>query len=190
MNAANSQQCQLELLDDIRVGRAQLAPFPLYKRIMFTVSLHMDPRFKRFLRPYYLRLIYGPSPAKVAAPAAGSVHSTAVTPSFSAGDCVRVRAEEEIVRTLDQWGKLKGCRFMPEMRPYCGTEQTVLKPLERFFDEREYTLKKARGLVLLKDVMCQGVDLSGRCDRSCFFFWRIEWLEKVENEKCEKSCDQ
>jgi len=69
---------------------------------------------------------------------------------------------------------------MPEMRPYCRTQQTVLKPLERFFDEREYALKKAKGLVLLQDVMCQGVALSGRCDRSCFFFWRVEWLEKLD----------
>jgi hypothetical protein len=180
MKAARAMQCQLELLDDIRVGRAQPAPFPFHKRLMLTVSLHMNPRLKRFLRPYYLRLFYGSGTAKASVPGMVAAQSALIEPVLAAGERVRVRAEEEIVATLDQWGKLKGCRFMPEMRPYCGTEQTVLKPLERFFDEREYALKKAKGLVLLKDVMCQGVDLSGRCDRSCFFFWRVEWLEKID----------
>jgi hypothetical protein len=27
--------------------------------------------------------------------------------------------------------------------------------------------------------MCQGTKDFGRCDRSCFFFWREEWLEKL-----------
>lgn len=163
-----------------RVGRAQPAPLPLYNRFMMTLSLHLSPGVKRFLRPYYLRLFYGQHPAKMSAPSAGSATAAPPATTFAAGDLVRVRGEAEIAATLDQWGKLKGCRFMPEMRPYCRTQQTVLKPLERFFDEREYALKKAKGLVLLQDVMCQGVALSGRCDRSCFFFWRVEWLEKLD----------
>jgi len=26
---------------------------------------------------------------------------------------------------------------------------------------------------------CQGTSDYGRCDRSCFYFWREEWLEKI-----------
>jgi hypothetical protein len=103
--------------------------------------------------------------------------------AFKAGDLVKVRTADEIRGTLDPWGKLKGCRFMPEMQPYCGTVQRVLKPMERFFDECAYSVKRANGLVLLKGVMCQGVKDSGRCDRSCFYFWRQEWLVGVREDR-------
>lgn len=26
---------------------------------------------------------------------------------------------------------------------------------------------------------------ASRCDRSCFIFWREEWLEKIENQSSE-----
>lgn len=96
------------------------------------------------------------------------------------GDVVRVRAKKEIQETLDRWNQLKGCGFMEEMWPYCGTTQKVLKRVERFLDERDYLIKKCKGIVLLENVICQGTKDFGPCDRSCFYFWREEWLEKVE----------
>lgn len=41
-------------------------------------------------------------------------------------------------------------------------------------------MKKTRGIVLLEGLMCQGIEGLGACDRSCLFFWREEWLEKIE----------
>lgn len=102
------------------------------------------------------------------------------TIDFRPGDVVRIRSEQEIQATLDCWGALKGCAFMPEMVPYCDTTQRVLKPVEIFLDERDYRLRKAQGIVLLENLMCQGTKVYGRCDRSCFYFWRQEWLEKLE----------
>jgi hypothetical protein len=99
---------------------------------------------------------------------------------FKKGDLVRVRSREEIEATLNIWKEHKNCGFLPEMWSYCGTVQRVLKPVERFVDERDYTVKKTRGLVLLDGVICEGTAVFGRCDRSCFFFWREEWLEKIE----------
>jgi hypothetical protein len=110
-----------------------------------------------------------PNPVPVPAPA-----------KLSAGDRVRVRSIGEIQSTLDTWGELRHCAFMPEMVPYCDTEQRVFKRLERFLDERDYKVKKASGIVLLEGVMCEGTKFFGQCDRSCFFFWREEWLEKTE----------
>jgi hypothetical protein len=52
--------------------------------------------------------------------------------------------------------------------------------MERFLDERDYKVKKAKGIVLLKDVICHGTPVFGRCDRCCHLFWRVEWLEKIE----------
>jgi hypothetical protein len=100
--------------------------------------------------------------------------------NLKAGDWVRVRSKEEIDVTLDHWGELRGCSFLGEMYLYCGTRHQVLKPVERFVDERDSRVKKGRGVVLLEGVICEGTELYGRCDRSCFYFWRTEWLEKVE----------
>jgi hypothetical protein len=97
------------------------------------------------------------------------------------GDVVRVRAKEEIQETLNRWNQLNRCSFMEEMWPYCGTTQQVLKRVEKFLDERDYILKKCKGIVILDNVFCEGTRDFGLCDRSCFFFWREEWLEKIDS---------
>lgn len=98
---------------------------------------------------------------------------------LSAGDIVRVRSREEIESTLDRWNELKGCAFLESMWDYCGTTQRVLKPLERFLDERDYKVKKCKGIVLLDGIHCEGTPVFGSCDRMCYLFWRVEWLEKI-----------
>jgi hypothetical protein len=103
--------------------------------------------------------------------------------NLRAGDLVRVRSKEEILATLNHWGIRKGCMFMPEMTPYCGTIQRVLKRMERFVDERDYHVKRCNGIILLEGLNCQGTSDYGRCDRTCFYFWREEWLEKVDDRK-------
>jgi len=95
------------------------------------------------------------------------------------GDEVQVKSRQSIKTTLNRWNQLKGCALMEEMWDYCGTRQQVYKRVERFLDERDYLMKKTRGIVILKDVICKGSKDFGACDRSCFFFWREEWLEKV-----------
>ena len=96
------------------------------------------------------------------------------------GDAVRVRSREEIRTTLDKWNQLKGCSFMEEMWPYCGTTQRVYKRVEKFLDERDYLMKNCNGIVILDGVVCQGTKDFGPCDRACFYFWREEWLEKID----------
>lgn len=99
--------------------------------------------------------------------------------SLSAGDLVRVRSKEEIRATLDQWNRLKGCDIMEEMWIYCDTTQRVFKRVEKFLDERDYLVKSCKGIVLLEGLICQGTVDYGPCDRSCYYFWREEWLEKI-----------
>jgi hypothetical protein len=108
--------------------------------------------------------------------------ATASSPQLRAGDWVRVRSLAEIEATLNNWRQLRGCTFMPEMAEFCGTIQQVLKPMNRFVDERDLRVKKSSGIILLEGVMCQGTAEFGSCDRSCFCFWREEWLEKVDRE--------
>ena len=98
---------------------------------------------------------------------------------MKAGDQVRVRSREEIKATLDEKSQLRGCSFTSEMWAYCGTTQRIVKPLERYFDERTYEIRPGKGIVLLEGLICQGTAFPEGCDRACFF-WREEWLEKLE----------
>ena len=100
--------------------------------------------------------------------------------SLRPGDLVRVRSRHEIEGTLSKWNQLKGCAFIEEMWPYCGTTQKVFKPVEKFLDERDYLMKKCYGIFILDGVICEGTKDFGKCDRSCYFFWRQEWLERIE----------
>lgn len=99
---------------------------------------------------------------------------------LEAGDWVQVRSSEEIEATLGHSRKLRGCSFAADMRRFCDTRQQVLTHVRRFVDERDLSIVNTTGLVLLKDAICTGTPAYGHCDRSCFFFWREEWLEKVE----------
>jgi hypothetical protein len=111
-------------------------------------------------------------------------HDRAKTPERTSplqpGDRIRVRSNREILETLSAGGDLQGCGFMEGMVRYCGTEQTVLKQMRRFLDETDYHVKRVRGTTyLLEGVMCEGTVDWGPCDRSCLFFWREEWLERL-----------
>lgn len=106
-----------------------------------------------------------------------------IIPALEHGDYVRVRSREEIQATLDRWNQLKGCAFMEEMWHHCGTTQRIYRRVERFMDERDYLVKRCRGIVLLEGVMCEGTKDFGACDRSCFYFWREEWLEKLHKPR-------
>ena len=100
---------------------------------------------------------------------------------LQAGDMVRVRSKEEILRTLDSEYKLEGCYFMYEMWDYCGSQQKVLKKVNYFYDERNAKMYKAKNIVLLDGVNCSGKigNIMPKCDRNCLFFWKTAWLEKI-----------
>jgi hypothetical protein len=113
-------------------------------------------------------------------PTAGGLASTSPKMEhLKTGDVVRVRSLEEIQATLDRWQELRGCAFLEYMGTYCGTTQRVMQPMERFLDERDYKVKKVKGVVILENVICRGTPVFGRCDRCCHLFWREEWLEKI-----------
>jgi hypothetical protein len=104
------------------------------------------------------------------------------TREYIAGEVVQIRSRGDIEATLDPSGKLKGCGFLEEMAGYCGTTQTILKPVRRFVDERDYRVKTARSIYLLDGVMCEGAAPFGPCDRGCLYFWRGEWLKPVDDD--------
>lgn len=138
-------------------------------------------RLQRFLKR---RLIYCKNRLlrrnKTQASIFNKATNASLSVSIKAGDLVQVRSREEVQATLNQWNHLKGCAFLEEMWHYCGSMQTVMKRVEQFLDERDYLIKRSRGLVILNGVICEGTKDFGRCDRSCYFFWREEWLKKIE----------
>ena len=139
-------------------------------------------RIRRILkrRMNYLKNMFSEMTSSDKTKPAASVKMQSAAERLKAGDMVRVKSKEEILRTLNRWNQLNRCSFMEEMWPHCGTKQRVLRRVEKFLDERDYLIKKCKGILILDGVMCEGTKDFGACDRACFFFWREEWLEKVD----------
>jgi hypothetical protein len=167
--------CQLISIPKFSTGLATSAEKSFVGRIKRRFAAPWNHYVKKWLkRAYYISLRWhGASSAQAAA------NRFAPVVQFKRGELVRVRSHEEIASTLDPFNELKGCAFLPDMYQYCGTQQHVLMVMQRFIDERDYKLKKARGVILLENVICHGTTTFGACDRCCFLFWREEWLEKV-----------
>jgi len=171
--------CQIQCLDRMPDPTAEVILPPLGRRLKLKLTRRLDPRAKRAILGYLDHVFHWFSMLTGESKQSSSPAKTPTT-RLKAGDVVRVRSREEIQATLNYWRELKGCTMMQEMWPYCGTTQRVLKSVERFFDERDCRLKKCRGVVSLEGLECQGTEKFGPCDRSCFYFWREEWLEKID----------
>jgi hypothetical protein len=170
MNTLN--ECQIPCLPRMAEGDIHADPQPFVQRLKRSLAVPWNYYVKRGLK-YFFHMKAG----QMKEEEKKVVHQTA---EFQVGDRVKVRSWEEIQSTLDPFKELKGCAFLPEMQQYCGTIQRVLQVMERFLDERDYKVKKVRGIILLDGVICRGTPVFGRCDRCCHLFWRAEWLEKVD----------
>lgn len=104
-------------------------------------------------------------------------------PDLHEGDLVRVRSAAYIRSTLDAKGSLNGCGFGLGQYRLCGKELRVARRVELFFDEARGRMLKGKNLVLLEGVFCDGsgVKWTQGCQRMCFYFWRTEWLEKIDS---------
>ncbi|MBJ6749805.1 hypothetical protein [Geomonas anaerohicana] len=100
---------------------------------------------------------------------------------YQPGDEVEVLTMEEIRRTLDGNGCCGRLQFMPGMARYAGKRCTVLKPVRTMFDERAWKMVRVKDTVVLRDVICDGVELYDKegCDRCCYYFWKTDWLRRV-----------
>jgi len=179
---SNLEGCQIPCLPRISEGQIHFEKQTLIKRIKRMLARPWNYQVKPWLKAVIKRWEKGSSRLQQN-PTMRSAQANPINRTLlKAGDVVRVRSVEEIRSTLDRFKEHKGCAFLEYMWQYCGTTQRVLKPVERFLDERDYKVKKARGIVLLENVICQGTPVFGRCDRGCHLFWREEWLEKIDQE--------
>ena len=98
-----------------------------------------------------------------------------------AGDWVEVRSRDEILRSLDERGRLQGLPFMPQMFEFCGQRFRVYKRAHKTCD----TVNPIRGRWLANAVhlqlRCDGKAYGG-CQAACLLFWKEVWLKRVENE--------
>jgi hypothetical protein len=170
--------CQIPCLPKIAQGTIYYENLPLKLQIKRLFAKPWNYHIKKFLRKIQKKGSGNRIPDQ-----SYPVGRTTPEPGtrLAAGDWVRVRSQEEIQATLDNWNELRGCAFLTYMWQYCGTNQQVLVSMARFLDERDYKVKKCNGIILLKDVMCEGTPVFGQCDRRCHLFWREEWLEKVSS---------
>jgi hypothetical protein len=109
-------------------------------------------------------------------------NATGETLDLQPGELVQIKSKEEIQRTLDSTGKCRGMGVMHEMWRFCGTRARVLKRVNKIVVESPNgadveAIRKMRQTVLLEALNCDGGRL--QCDRSCFFFWRESWLQRV-----------
>lgn len=100
--------------------------------------------------------------------------------NFRAGDLVEVRSKDEILRTLDQDGKLDALPFMPEMQRYCGKRFRVFKSAHKTCDTITYrSMRRMKNAVHLEGVRCEGSSHGG-CQARCLIFWKDTWLKPVD----------
>jgi hypothetical protein len=101
---------------------------------------------------------------------------------LKAGDWVEVRSRAEILRTLDQHGRLEHLPFMPEMFQYCGRKLQVFKRVDKTCDNIEpWSIRRMKNAVHLRDVRCDGSGHDG-CQAGCLIFWKEAWLKPAQPE--------
>lgn len=166
-------ECQLPCLPRVSEGRIPADPEQSFILILkYSLAVPWNYYIKRWLKSVYYLI------AKLRNENKADIAYNDI--ALKVGDNVRVRLWDEIKLTLDPFKELKGCAFLAQMQRYCGTTHSVFQVMERFLDERDYKVKKVKGVVLLDGVICRGTPAFGRCDRCCHLFWREEWLEKIE----------
>jgi hypothetical protein len=99
------------------------------------------------------------------------------------GEYIEVKSEAEILQTLDDQRRLNGLAYVPSMKEFCGQRFKVFKRMETMYQEESGKVRRLKNTVLLDQVHCDGLLM--RCDRACFFYWREEWLRRVDGPKPE-----
>lgn len=99
------------------------------------------------------------------------------------GDWVRVRAFEDIRKTVDIFNRNRGMSFDAELVPYCGKILQVKTRVEIFIDEKTGLMKRLKTpAVILENAYCRSRYSENRlfCPRSIHTWWREIWLEKLD----------
>jgi hypothetical protein len=105
------------------------------------------------------------------------------TLNLRAGELVRIKDQDEILKTVNKQNRNRGLTFDPEMVPYCGGEYRVLQRIERIINERTgKMIYFTAPPVMLEGVFCKSQFSEGKlfCPRSIYSYWREIWLTRAE----------
>src|SRR6516164_2600751 len=94
------------------------------------------------------------------------------------GDWVEVRSSKEILRTLDEDGRLEGMPFMPEMFRYCGRALQVYKRAHKTCDPFYPVSGRWVDRCVHLNLRCDGSAHDG-CQAGCELFWKEAWLRPI-----------
>ena len=103
-------------------------------------------------------------------------------PVLQGGDLAEVLPFDDILKGLDENGCLGKMLFMEGMKKYCGKRLRVIKKLKTMVDEQSWRMVRLKDSVILENAICDAkgqYDKEG-CDRCCFYFWKEQWLRKVD----------
>ena len=117
---------------------------------------------------------------------AGTIPEGQPTPratlNLQPGELVRVKAHEEILRTLTTSGMNRGMTWDAELVPYCGGTYKVLKRVTKIIHEKTGRMQEMKNpCIILESVVCQARYSNCRmfCPRSIYPYWREIWLERI-----------
>lgn len=103
-------------------------------------------------------------------------------PVLQEGDLVEVLPFKDILKTLDEDMCVGKTLFLEGMKQYCGKRLRVIKKMNMMVDEQSWRMVRLKDSVILENVICDArgqYDKEG-CDRCCFYFWKEQWLRKVD----------
>jgi len=106
------------------------------------------------------------------------VKTPSVSLNLKPGERVRVKSELEIRATLDTHGWNRGMEFSREMIPYCGSEQVVLRRVDRMIRDHTARMIEMKDTVILDGLVYRALNRRA-VPRREFMFWRECWLERV-----------
>ena len=99
------------------------------------------------------------------------------------GEMVKVKAYQDILKTVDASNRNRGMYWDAELVPYCGGTYKVLGSVTRLIGERTGKMQVMKTpCIILDSVVCQARYSSCRlfCPKSMYPYWRETWLERVQ----------
>jgi hypothetical protein len=116
----------------------------------------------------------------------GSISEGRPTPTatlnLQPGELVRIKSQDEILKTLSISNKNRGLYFDAEEVPYCGGTYRVLKRVTKIVNEKTGKMREFKTpSVILDSVICDSRFSECRmfCPRSIYSYWREIWLERA-----------
>ena len=120
---------------------------------------------------------------------AGTIPDGKQTPTehlgLQAGDLVRVKRHDEILRTLTTASRNRGLAWDADLVPYCGKTYRVLRRVTKIINEKTGKMQEMKNpCIVLDSVVCQGRYSTWCmfCPRGIYPYWREIWLERVGSD--------